>query len=435
MLNDALSSAGDSTLLIEDGAASSGPELLSGAIEEVRKLLARGGHGRALIRSRSAWDILTWMAAAEAVGADLFIAHATLPGGVVDQLVSEHGITAVLDRESGGLSERGAGSPSGSGRVLLMTSGTTGAPKVAAHTLESLTGSIRRTESSASARWLLTFPPTSFAGLQVLLSSVLGGGTLISTNDPTPLRLAESARIHAATHISGTPTFWRALLLALGPDDDLPGLRFITLGGEAVDQATLNRLSSRFPEARITHIYASTEAGSLFRVQDKREGFPAEWLDSGFEGIGLRIQNEVLQVRSTRKMLGYASTHEDPVDEAGWVSTGDVVRIDGDRVLFAGRTDSRINVGGYKVSPEEVERVLLEVEGVAEACVTGVPNPITGNALMAELVCAVGFDSDSVKAEAARHARSRLDSYKTPRIVKMVESISVAESGKKVRAS
>ena len=81
--------------------------------------------------------------------------------------------------------------------------------------------------------------------------------------------------VEVTPHSSGTPTFWRQLLL-FAPDDELSACRLeqITMGGEAVTQGLLDQLSGLFPQTRLVHIYASTELGRLFSVTDKRAGFP-----------------------------------------------------------------------------------------------------------------------------------------------------------------
>ena len=109
--------------------------------------------------------------------------------------------------------------------------------------------------------------------------------------------------------------------------------------------------------------------------------------------------------------------------------------MDGDRVQFAGRKDTTINVGGMKVQPLEVEAVLLEVEGILEACVFGVANPVTGQLVIAEVVIDPGKDVQDIRRNAAAHARARLASYKVPRSIRVVESITASQAGKKLNAA
>jgi acyl-CoA synthetase (AMP-forming)/AMP-acid ligase II len=321
--------------------------------------------------------------------------------------------------------------------VLLLTSGTTGTPKVAHQTLSSLLGRVKTAaiEKNLGARWLLTYESHSFAGLQVVLSSVASRGTLIAPADRGLASLISAARTHEATHVSGTPTFWRALLLALGPDG-LPSLRQITLGGEAVDQAILDRLKATFPAARRSHIYASTEAGSLFAVHDGLAGFPAAWLEEELPGgIRLRIREDALEVKSPRQMRGYVSGQPTPLTEDGWLITGDLVRTEGDRVLFQGRTDHIVNVGGLKVSPEEVEAFLLAQPGIAEAHVYALPSPLTGALLAAKVVLLDGAEPDRTLKDLRAVCTQNLPPHKTPRRFEITDSIPVASSGKKAKIS
>lgn len=437
-LTEALRNYGANLALVEGEHSVSAADL-DGAASALADRLRVQNCRRILVRSSSPSVYMISLVAAEQSGCEIFLAHAAMPDSAVRALKDAHGIDAVIEQTGDiqpGARQIGTplgGSRSTDARIYLMTSGTTGEPKVAAHRLDSLVAHIRRTASSASARWLLTYPPSSFAGIQVILTSLLGGGTLIvATANPESLALA--AIRHRATHISGTPSFWRAFLLALG-DASLPELRQATLGGEPVDQPLLDRLSSHFPQAQIAHIYASTEAGALFTVRDGCEGFPAAWLDSGVGEVKLRICGGILEVASPRRMLGYASQHESPVAADGWIRTGDMVRVDGDRVLFTGRADLRINVGGYKVCAEEVERALLAIEGITDARVIGVPSALTGQALVAEVLCAPGYDVSCVQADATRRLKADLESYKVPRLFRTVEASALAESGKKARVS
>jgi acyl-CoA synthetase (AMP-forming)/AMP-acid ligase II len=320
----------------------------------------------------------------------------------------------------------------GAGEVLLATSGTAGRPKVAAHDLASLSGRIR--PADAGGVWLLTYAATAFAGLQVVLTAVLTRGIVVA-----PTSLAAGARFQSAvanrvTHASGTPTFWRAWMLASAGAASLPPLEQITIGGEAVDQTTLDRLAARHPSARITHIYASTEAGALFAVNDRRAGFPAAWLETGIDGTRLRVADGMLEVKSPRAMRGYRSADATPLTADGWIRTGDLVERHSERVVFCGRGDRMANVGGFKVAPERVERVLLEVEGVADAYVYARANAITGSVLVADLLCDRRADPAAVVAAAGAHAAQVLAKHERPMRITVVDALRTARSGKKARA-
>ena len=120
--------------------------------------------------------------------------------------------------------------------------------------------------------------------------------------------------------------------------------------------------------------------------------------------------------------------------EDGWLVTGDLVEVAGDRVQFRGRIDNVINVGGTKVLPEEVESVLLEVSGVREARVYGVPNPMTGAILAADVVLAEGLNEAEGRQRIFSLLSGRLAAFKVPRLYRFVKEMDINEAGKKVRS-
>ncbi len=149
------------------------------------------------------------------------------------------------------------------------------------------------------------------------------------------------------------------------------------------------------------------------------------------QGVGLRIVDGILEVRTPRAMLGYLSCHEAQVSDDGWLSTGDRVEVSGERVQFLGREDSVINVGGSKVHPHVVEEFLLGCDGVIEARVFGCANPITGFVIGAELVVANTVEKDALRTRLLRQCREHLLTHQAPRVLRFVDEIQVAESGKK----
>jgi len=402
---------------------------LSAAIEaRVRETRSR----RLLVASDQPQRILAAIDAASRTEADLWITHAKLPTTLIEDAAREFEIQLILS--DGGERRLDSEPATSSSRICLMTSGTTGRPKIVAHTLERLAGSLRAQSSFAAlagARWLLTYQPSTFAGLQVMLTAVYSGGTLILPNARNPAAFLEVAIAHEATHVSGTPTFWRSLLMLARPGS-LPWLRQATLGGEAIDQPTLDRLRSTFPQTRVTHIYASTEAGVVFSVNDGRAGFPAEWLERPVQDALLRIREGLLEVRAPRHMSGYlGGATNTPFTEDGWLRTGDRVRIDGDRVHFLGRFDALINVGGAKVDPLLVESFLLALDGVVEARVFGVANPITGFLVGAEVVLSTAEEREVARARILAECQKALPTAQVPRVLRVVDSIQTLESGKK----
>ena len=317
---------------------------------------------------------------------------------------------------------------------LIATSGTTGRPKVVVHSLRSLTRSIRPDgKSRGEVVWGLAYGVTRFAGLQVLLQSLLSGSTLVVP--PLGSDLASRIEIFArlgCNALSATPSLWRTILMT--PVAASLDLQQVTLGGEIADDAILGALARRWPAARVTHIFASTEAGVGFSVQDGRAGFPAAWLDDPPKGLELEVsQGGTLRLRPVS-----ADQHllDGPplFDARGFIDTGDLVRREGDRFIFLGRENGAINVGGNKVQPEEVELTLLQCPGVWQAAVHGRQNPITGMVVEAVVVQDPELPTDLGRRTAiSAFCRERLPTYAVPTIIRFVDQIALNEAGKASR--
>jgi acyl-coenzyme A synthetase/AMP-(fatty) acid ligase len=312
----------------------------------------------------------------------------------------------------------------------MYTSGTMGAPRRTEHTLDSLSRTVRAGRRRAGVagalprRWGYLYPPTRMAGLQVLLQALGTGEELCDAThiDGVGRRMAW-LREHDIDALSATPTLWRQILQSqAGPR---LRLRQVTLGGEIATQDLLDALHRAYPAARVTHVYATTETGSVFAVSDGRAGFPATYT-SPTSKRGLQVRDGILRVRAP-----WSSAAEPD----GLVTTGDLVRIDGDRVHFLGRADGVVNVGGQKVLPEQTEAVLTTHERVAQARVTARPNALSGAVLVADVVLTGSGDLDiaQLTSELRALVSSQLSRAHAPARIAVVDEIPVTSTGKAAR--
>jgi len=313
---------------------------------------------------------------------------------------------------------------------LLATSGTTGTPKWVRHSLASLSRATK-TDSTAGAsiRWGLLYEPRRFAGLQVVLQALLGGSSLVIPSDRNDFRATVSEfRRHGVNALSATPSYWRKLLLA-GLADQLD-LRIVTLGGEIADGALLQTLRRLFPQAKIIHIYASTEAGVGFAVRDGREGFPDTFLQHPPQGIELKIDEQgQLLVRSKWSPQSYVDGSP-LIDGEGWVNTGDLVEKRGNRYCFLGRASGVINVGGDKVHPQEIEDVARAVPGVGLALARAKQNPIVGQVPELLIEAEKEANPDLLRDAVLERCRAELPRHKWPAVVKVVDELPLSGAGK-----
>jgi acyl-CoA synthetase (AMP-forming)/AMP-acid ligase II len=327
--------------------------------------------------------------------------------------------------------------------VTILTSGTEGQPKAATHTWESLSRPVRKNTSPQN--WLLAYRLNLYAGIQVMLQALLNHGTLIvPETGASAADVVRMLRVHGAQYASATPSFWRRLLLFADRAEfrEVP-LSQITLGGEPVDQPILDELGKLFPHARITHIFATTELGRCFSVLDGQAGFPKSFLHEAAPGNAeLRVEDGQLFVRSPNRMCGYelaanketVSEMVSPPDTAGWLPTGDLVQIEGDRVHFVGRLNELINVGGNKVRPIVVERFIRAIAGVADVRVYATSSSVAGQLVACDVVPAAGVSGAALQATINKECRRKLANYQIPRVINLVAEISTSAAGKVIRS-
>ena len=172
----------------------------------------------------------------------------------------------------------------------------------------------------------------------------------------------------------------------MSPSAQLITPEYVRLSGEIADQAILNRLQSVYPQARIVHAFASTEAGVAFEVTDGVAGFPASVIEHT-PHVDMKVEEGSLQIRSARTASRYLGA-EDPIlkGDDGFVDTRDIIELRDGRYYFAGRRDGMINVGGLKVHPEEVEAVINRHPKVQISLVRTKKNPVTGALVVADVV-------------------------------------------------
>ncbi len=376
---------------------------------------------RVAVTHRSVATLLSALIAAERAGVELVLLRGASPrpAGASVQIAKD----GHLVRLGPGVSTaaRGFG-------VLIPTSGTTGEPKLVRQDFIRLIGRIRGNQRPGS-RWLLTYEPTAFGGIQVILAAVTAGATLITSPGTDSRRLAQLAIEHQATHVSATPSVWRTLLAEFGTE--APPLKAVTLGGDIVDQPLLDRLAIRFPKAHVRQIYASSEAGTVFTVADGKAGFPAEWLDWGVDDVQLRVRYGALEVKCPRTMLSYAGGESRPFTIDDWLITGDLVERVGSRVLFTGRIETMVTIDQTKVSPAKVETALLAVPGVSDVLVSV---DASGH-LTAIVVPTANVDHNALRDVIVRHAEAALLPSERPSEIGFTDHIELALSGKRVRTT
>lgn len=321
---------------------------------------------------------------------------------------------------------------------ILLTSGTAGRPKMVLHTLASLCGAIK--DSGTPARplvWSTFYDIRRYGGLQILLRAMLTGGSLVlSSVRESTAEFLTRAGAYGVTHISGTPSHWRRALMS--PCANRLSPEYVRLSGEIADQSILDSLRSFYPQAKIAHAFASTEAGVAFDVGDGLAGFPASLIGQLGVDVEMKVEDRSLRIRSSRTAARYLGHERMLADADGFVDTGDLVELRDGRYYFVGRRDGVINVGGHKVHPEEVEGVINRHPHVRMSLVRAKKNPVLGALVVADVVLQNGLDSadgrsDKVANEILHLCREALPRHKVPVAINFIGELAVAGTGKIVR--
>jgi acyl-coenzyme A synthetase/AMP-(fatty) acid ligase len=359
---------------------------------------------------------------------------------VSDRIIDDPGTSGVTSfiHCDGKIVPKGQSSP---GRYetewVLLTSGTTGVPKLVVHTWASLAGAIRCEPTNGRTIWSTFYDIRRFGGLQILFRAILTGSSLLL---PDPQRSTADflARVgaHGVTHISGTPSHWRRALMSSSARLISP--EYIRLSGEIADQGILDHLAQVYPQARIAHAFATTEAGVAFDVNDGTTGFPCSVLERT-PGVEMKVENDSLRIRSPRTASRYLNERHGLLKDAdGFVDTTDILDLRKDRYYFVGRRDGVINVGGLKVHPEEVEEVLNRHPEVQMSRVRTRKSSLIGALVVADVVLrsAPGPESGSDRhllQDILLLCREELASHKVPSTINFVSKLAVADSGKLMR--
>jgi acyl-CoA synthetase (AMP-forming)/AMP-acid ligase II len=327
--------------------------------------------------------------------------------------------------------------------LFAYTSGTTGRPKCVplshANVLWSARNIAAHYKLTSADRSLVVLPLSHGHGLiGATLSTLASGGSVIV---PPRFSASEFWKLfcdHHATWYSAVPTIHQ-VLLERADSDDAPhsGPRFIRSCSAPLAPTILTNLENRFG-APLIEAYGMTEAAHQVasnplpplphKPGTVGPGAGISIIDKAGRHLAANAPGEVV-VRGPNVMRGYRN-HPEANTAAfidGWFRTGDIGAIDNDGYLaLTGRIKDLINRGGEKISPAEVEAVLLEHPAVAEAAVFGVPDAKYGE----EVSAAVVLRGAATAQELGAYCRTRLADFKVPKLIHLVSAIPKNAMGK-----
>jgi acyl-CoA synthetase (AMP-forming)/AMP-acid ligase II len=317
--------------------------------------------------------------------------------------------------------------------LIIFTSGTSGQPKavVLSHravlarlhmTLQVTRKLPHQVDESAHDVALITGPLFHVGQMQTLLRAVVVGDTLVvSGGRYDPAEVLELIERHRINRWTAVPTMVSRLLDH--PDlarRDVSSLKSISIGGAPVHAELMQRMRSALPSVspRIPTGYGLTEnggqatgsAGTEDVEQLGSTGKPMPLVEIGFLAHPGLPDGEVL-LRAPTQMSGYFGVAESPIDQQGWLHTGDLGRLD-DRgnLWITGRCKDMIIRGGENIAPAAVERALMNLAGVDEAVVFGVPHVDLGEEVMAVVVAHGSLTAEQLREQ----LKGRVASFAIP---------------------
>lgn len=291
--------------------------------------------------------------------------------------------------------------------VVIATSGTTGEPKCAVMTTDALiasaTASHKRLEVTDSDMWLCCLPPSHVGGFGVIARSLLTSMPLIAHDGFTVDGYNNAAKL-GATLVSLVPTALQRV--------DSSRYKTILLGGAAPPRSIP-------PNCVTTYGMTETGGGVVYN------GVP-------LDNVEIEIRDSMIYLRAPMLMRQYRDG-SCPIDEHGWLRTGDLGSIDDLGMLHVqGRMGDLIITGGENVWPEHVERVLATHPTIKDCCIAGVPDPEWGHIVTAWVV---PHDNTTVTLDELRaYVKQSLPAYCAPRRLHLVTEIPRTTLGKAQRS-
>ena len=332
--------------------------------------------------------------------------------------------------------------------LILYTSGTTGFAKGATLSHMNVRSNVHAfnhlCNMQSHDRILLAVPLFHCFGQNALLNSAFNvGATLVLQRQFDP---AESKRLitdEQVTQLYGVPMMFQLFQESCQPAD-LQSVTYCFSAASTLPIQTANRWQEKFG-LPLYEGYGLTET-SPFASYNHRTRFTPGSIGTPIDCVEMKIvdtetgatcsrgQLGEIAIRGPNVMLGYWNRPDDTADSIrdGWFHSGDIGRQDEDGFFYiVDRVKDMISVAGQKVYPAEVERVLLDHPGVAQAAVVGLPDEVFGEKVVAFLVGTADRDGDdALKTDVQRLAKENLANYKVPREFIMIDELPRNASGK-----
>ena len=315
--------------------------------------------------------------------------------------------------------------------LILFSSGSTGAPKAMIHNLDTLVDSYGD-KKQKQINMLVFLMFDHIGGINTMLNILSMNATMIIPQNRNADDICQLIEEYKIAVLPSSPTFLNLILINRSYEKyDLSSLRMITYGTETMPEGLLNRLKAVFSKVKFLQTFGTSETG-IAATSSKSSSSTFMKIDD--ENLEYKIVDNELWLRSKTQILGYLNRSMESFTNDGWFKTGDLVELDNEGFIkIIGRNKEIINVGGQKVLPSEVESMLLGMDEIEDCLVYGEQNAITGQSVSCDVVLKHGIDDSGFKILVRKFCKDKLDNFKIPTRVNVVQKTEFTERFKKSR--
>ncbi|WP_103649795.1 ANL family adenylate-forming protein [Campylobacter concisus] len=315
--------------------------------------------------------------------------------------------------------------------LILFSSGSTGAPKAMIHNLDTLVDSYGD-KKQKQINMLVFLMFDHIGGINTMLNILSMNATMIIPQNRNADDICKLIEEYKIAVLPSSPTFLNLILINRSYEKyDLSSLRMITYGTETMPEGLLGRLKAVFSKVKFLQTFGTSETG-IAATSSKSSSSTFMKIDD--ENLEYKIVDNELWLRSKTQILGYLNRSMESFTNDGWFKTGDLVELDNEGFIkIIGRNKEIINVGGQKVLPSEVESVLLGMDEIEDCLVYGEQNAITGQSVSCDVVLKSGVEADGLKILVRKFCKDKLDNFKIPTRVNVVQKTKLTERFKKSR--
>ena len=315
--------------------------------------------------------------------------------------------------------------------LILFSSGSTGTPKAMIHNLDTLVDSYGD-KKQKQINMLVFLMFDHIGGINTMLNILSMNATMIIPQNRNADDICKLIEEYKIAVLPSSPTFLNLILINRSYEKyDLSSLRMITYGTETMPEGLLGRLKAVFSKVKFLQTFGTSETG-IAVTSSKSSSSTFMKIDD--ENLEYKIVDNELWLRSKTQILGYLNRSMESFTNDGWFKTGDLVELDNEGFIkIIGRNKEIINVGGQKVLPSEVESVLLGMDEIEDCLVYGEQNAITGQSVSCDVVLKSGVEADGLKILVRKFCKDKLDNFKIPTRVNVVQKTEFTERFKKSR--